>query len=177
MKKVTLVCLILMVVALFSGCGQINPSEQAKLTLVDNGVEVSACGDHPVKVEANLLIDANGTAQKEQFESQEECTLQPGESVVLTYDNPSCTVIDLLSYDIKLLPMKFDLDIIFWITLGIWVIISLIVSFVDDLSSGAFVALFSIIVPFMVTFIARLILYVALSGPVDFYLFGSKFFM
>lgn len=177
MKKVTLVCLILMVVALFSGCGQINPSEQAKLSLVDNGVEVYACGDRSVKVKANLLIDANGTVPKGNFEAQEECTLQPGESTILTYNNSYCTVIDLLDYDITVLPIKFDLDIIFWIGPVISFIIFLILAMmIDDGSAGAFILFISVFLGFVLVFIIRMILGIVIPGPVDFYLFGTQTF-
>lgn len=185
MKKITLVCLILMVVTLFFGCGkgtpseQENPSEQAKLTRVDNGLDVQACGDHSIKVVATLLVDAKGSVHDGQFEAHAECTLQPGESKVLTYTNPYCTVIDVLDYDITVIPkeMKFDLDTIFWIVFVISIIIFFIIAIIDgDASAGAFVIMCAILTTFFVVLLSRIILGEVISGPVDFYLFGFPYF-
>lgn len=84
--------------------------KQVILTEVTNGIEVYACGTHPVSVLVEFWVESlEKPEHPKQFRSSQVCMLQPGEKTIVFYDKPHHKTLGLIDSDIALLPMTFNI--------------------------------------------------------------------
>lgn len=137
MKKIaftlTCTCLLVLIPLVSSIGGKLvfQKKKQAILTEVTNGVEVYACGTHPITVRVDISVESlEEPEHPKQFQSSQFCTLQPGEKTIVFYDRPHHKTLGLIDSYIILLPITFDITGVL-ILIGIHAFIILIIIIVN----------------------------------------------
>ena len=183
MKKFLLLLTIMTMIVWSVLKGGHEQEEQARLTLVEDGVEVYACGSYPVYVKATLWVEKDKDAlYPDPFKCNEYCHLKPGEKKILTYNNPTTKVTDLLDYSVTLEEKNYDVTklaiVIFVVIFFLLIILAFAIE--SDGTQECLIARCGIFISVFLTLAIlggiRIVAGHFAMGPIIFSVFGTNIF-
>lgn len=136
MKKIvsTIIVTCILVVAplmiAIKGRQEFQKKEQAIFNEVLDGVEVYACGTHPICVRVDIMVESLDYENLEKFEYTQFCELQPGEKTIVSYNRSNYKTCGLVDHHIILRPRIVDITGVL-ILIGIQFIILIVVEIVN----------------------------------------------
>ena len=104
MKKfIILICLIIVTL---TGCGEKNyPTELAEISVDGNSVYCTAIGDKPIHAEVTVLVkNSDTTYHSPEHTETFSCSVQPGETDGMSFDEINSSTVTILDSKITLLP-------------------------------------------------------------------------